>query len=89
MTARLVRITGRVQGVGYRDWVLREARRRGVSGWVRNRVDGSVEALLAGDGAPALIAACRDGPLLARVALVTEAEAAPPETQGFQRLPTL
>lgn len=89
MTCRLVRITGRVQGVGYRDWLLREARRRGISGWVRNRADGSVEALLAGADVPALVAACHTGPLLARVAAVTAAEAAPPEIQGFQRLPTL
>jgi acylphosphatase len=89
VTARLLRITGRVQGVGYRDWLVREATWRGVSGWVRNRADGSVEALLAGDGAAGLTAACRTGPLLARVAMVTEVEAAPPEIQGFQRLPTL
>ena len=44
---RLV-ITGRVQGVGFRAWTCGEARRRGLRGWVRNRHDGSVEALLIG-----------------------------------------
>ena len=46
-TVRL-RITGRVQGVGYRLWVTRTAASLGVRGWVRNRTDGSVEALVTG-----------------------------------------
>ena len=46
--ARLLRIRGLVQGVGYRNALLREATRLGLSGWVRNRSDGSVEALVAG-----------------------------------------
>ena len=66
--ARLV-ITGRVQGVGFRAWTRREARRRGLRGWVRNRSDGSVEALLIGDAAAVdgLAEACRRGPTMARV----------------------
>ena len=66
--ARLV-ITGRVQGVGFRAWTRREARRRGLRGWVRNRSDGSVEALLIGDAAAvdSLAEACRRGPTMARV----------------------
>jgi acylphosphatase len=66
--ARLV-ITGRVQGVGFRAWTRREARRRGLRGWVRNRSDGSVEALLIGDAASvdSLAEACRHGPITARV----------------------
>jgi acylphosphatase len=47
-TARRVSVTGRVQGVFYRDTARREAERRGVAGWVRNRPDGSVEALFEG-----------------------------------------
>lgn len=46
-----LRITGRVQGVGYRAAFLREAEHHGLSGWVRNRLDGSVEAVVDGDAA--------------------------------------
>lgn len=64
-----VRVTGTVQGVGYRAFVEREAVSRGLSGWVRNRRDGSVEAVLCGESAivEAMIAACFAGPRLARV----------------------
>jgi acylphosphatase len=68
LQARLT-ITGRVQGVGYRDWAMTTARRLGLSGWVRNRTDGAVEALIVGDDAAVgkMIEACRRGPSLARV----------------------
>jgi len=90
MNARLVRIRGRVQGVGYRDWLQREAVRRGVAGWVRNRLDGSVEALLSGEAAAlgALLLACRAGPPLARVSELEEAFAEPPAEPGFHLQPT-
>lgn len=90
MKARLVRIQGRVQGVGYRDWMLQEATRLGVQGWVRNRSDGTVEALVAGEEAAvqALLSACRRGPMLARVAGIEERFAEPPDEPGFRRLPT-
>jgi len=90
MTARRLVIRGRVQGVGYRDWMVREAIRLGVRGWVRNRSDGSVEALVAGagDAVAALMAACRIGPMLARVDEIAENLAEPPCTAGFQRMPT-
>ncbi len=91
MIARQVFIIGRVQGVGYRDWLRSKARQNGLSGWVRNRLDGSVEALLV--GAPGevanLITACHRGPPLARVEQIIEAEAELPEAAGFHRLPTL
>lgn len=77
VVARRVRIRGRVQGVGYRDWTLRRATALGLHGWVRNRRDGSVEALFAGPTAAVdrMIADCRDGPPLARVDAV-DSEAA-------------
>jgi acylphosphatase len=64
-----VTIRGRVQGVGYRAWVEDEATARGLEGWVRNRRDGSVEAVFAGpdDIVSDMIAACRSGPPSARV----------------------
>lgn len=91
MTALRLRITGRVQGVGFRDWLLVEAERHGLSGWVRNRADGTVEALLAGEApaVQAVVSACRLGPPLARVTAIEESFAEPPGEPGFQRLPTL
>ena len=88
--ARLV-ITGRVQGVGFRAWTRREARRRGLRGWVRNRGDGSVEALLIGDPATVdgLVEATRRGPSLARVDRVTRLPAEDDGSQDFDERPTL
>ena len=73
-TIRHVAIRGRVQGVGYRYWVEQQARARGLEGWVRNRRDGSVEALFAGppDVVSGMIASCRRGPASARVNAVEE-----------------
>ncbi|GEC15196.1 acylphosphatase [Nitrobacter winogradskyi] len=66
---RQVVIRGRVQGVGFRYWTMREAIRLGVGGWVRNRRDGSVEALFAGpaEAVAEITARCRSGPEFARV----------------------
>jgi acylphosphatase len=73
-TIRQVAIQGRVQGVGYRYWLEREARRRDLEGWVRNRRDGSVEAVFSGpeDTVSDMIAACRRGPSSARVDALAE-----------------
>lgn len=62
-------LRGRVQGVGYRAWCAREAEALGLRGWVRNRRDGSVEAVLAGPAVAvdAMVDACRSGPPGARV----------------------
>ena len=80
LQARLT-ISGHVQGVGYRDWALHTGLRLGLTGWVRNRRDGAVEAVLAGP--PALvadvIAACRRGPFNARVDAIEERDATPDE----------
>ena len=90
LQARLT-ITGRVQGVGYRDWAMAAARRLGLSGWVRNRTDGAVEALIVGDDrlVGQMIDACRRGPAMARVDNVdidpVDLDILP---QGFTQLPT-
>ena len=88
-----LRITGRVQGVGYREALCDEALRLAVSGWVRNRYDGSVEALLQGPRAAVdeVVAWARRGPPAARVAQL-DARAAPAEFDrpyvGFDCLPS-
>lgn len=86
-----VSITGLVQGVGYRAWVEREAQARGLSGWVRNRRDGSVEAVFAGTAGTveAMLAACHQGPGMARVHDVTATPADEPDGHGFGVLPTI
>ena len=76
-----VRIAGRVQGVSFRVWTERRANALGLSGWVRNLADGDVEAVFSGpaEAVDAMLAACREGPRLARVekvAIVGEAEPA-------------
>ena len=74
------RVRGRVQGVGFREALRAEALRLGVGGWVRNRADGSVEALLQGNDAAVdrLIAWAQRGPPLAQVHKV-DVSAAEPE----------
>jgi len=75
-TLRL-RIEGRVQGVGYRAWAVREARGLGLAGWVRNRSDRSVEALISGpeEAIERFLAAAHRGPRAATVAAVRVAPA--------------
>ena len=87
MRARHLLIEGRVQGVGYRDWMAREAARLGLSGWVRNRVDGKVEAVVGGPepAVEALLSLCRRGPLLARVDAVEETFWEGEVEEGFLR----
>ncbi len=78
-------IRGRVQGVGYRAWAQAMARQHGLSGWVRNRLDGTVEAVIAGpeDAVAAMIEACREGPPAARVDAIEVSEAAGANRPGF------
>ena len=88
MIAKRVVIAGRVQGVGYRDWMVARAREIGLSGWVRNLADGSVEALVAGDtpGVEEMLRMCRRGPRHATVTSITEELTDPPAEFGFHRL---
>ena len=86
---RLV-ISGRVQGVGFRAFVERQAHKRGVRGWVRNRRDGTVEALFIGED-PILAemeAACRRGPSMAMVTQLDRFDAADDGSDGFEARPT-
>ena len=100
LQARLT-IVGRVQGVGYRDWAIATGRRLGLTGWVRNRRDGAVEALVervlpnqlvvgADTAVGTMIEACRHGPALARVDSVdvepTDLDVLP---EDFKQLPTV
>ena len=86
-----VRITGRVQGVWYRGWTVDHARRLGLSGWVRNRRDGSVEAVFSGPerAVRAMIELCRQGPPAAFVRDVAEELETAPVEPGFRQAPTL
>jgi acylphosphatase len=89
---RIVRLRarGRVQGVGYRLWAVETATGLGLRGWVRNRVDGTVEMLLAGedDAVAAMIEAARLGPRGARVIEMCVSDAADDASGGFTARPT-
>jgi acylphosphatase len=86
-----LRITGRVQGVWYRGWTVDQARELGLDGWVRNRRDGSVEAVASGLATQVdeLVARCRLGPPGARVEDVHVAAEAETVERGFHQKPTV
>jgi len=85
-TQRLV-ITGRVQGVGYRNWTIGTARSLGITGWVRNLNDRGVEILASGEeeSLAALVEACRSGPRLARVEHIDVTPADDGSWKGFSK----
>ena len=90
ITVVRVRVSGRVQGVWYRGGTVERARLYGLAGWVRNRADGSVEALFAGmpGAVDAMVAECRAGPPAARVREL----AVSPDSfagSGFEQRPTV
>ncbi len=91
MIAKRMVARGLVQGVGFRAWMVHQARKLGLDGWVRNRADGSVEALVAGDTAAVeeLLRLCRRGPKLAEVLSIEEDLAEPPDLPGFHQVPTV
>jgi acylphosphatase len=88
-----LRIEGIVQGVGFRAFVEREATARGLDGWVRNRRDGGVEAVLAGPASliTEVIERCREGPRSARVDMLKVLDDAEPVAAGagFSARPTV
>ena len=81
-------VSGRVQGVFFRDTARRRAESAGVAGWVRNTPDGSVEAVFEGDPEPVedLVEFCRRGPSRAEVASVDVIEEPPEGLSGFEVL---
>jgi acylphosphatase len=92
MVTRQIRVRGRVQGVGYRAALQDEAQKLGLTGWVRNRSDGSVEALVQGspESLDAIVAWARRGPRGAHVADVVASDADhEPEHARFELRPTL
>lgn len=87
-----IRIHGRVQGVRYRAWAIEKATALGLDGWVRNRTDGTVEALAVGEDTALaqLVAACHEGPVFAKVTKVeTEPAQGITPRDGFIRKPTV
>jgi acylphosphatase len=88
MATRLT-VRGRVQGVGYRQWMCGEAVRLGLDGWVRNRIDGSVEAVIDGPqpAVAAMVESARRGPPAARVSSV-DTEDIEGRFSGFEARPT-
>ena len=83
--ARRIRIYGRVQGVFFRQWTVNQARPLGVTGWVRNCPDGSVEAHIAGEeeAVTRLVEAMREGPSQAHVEGLTVDDVEPEDLSGF------
>jgi acylphosphatase len=90
MAAARVVIHGRVQGVWFRAWTREQATARSLDGWVRNRRDGTVEALFSGDDQKVeeMVALCGEGPPRAKVTEVQRFPAAPRAEKGFRQLPT-
>jgi acylphosphatase len=86
VTRKRVVVTGRVQGVFFRDSTRRRAEALRVAGWVSNRLDGAVEAVFEGDAEAVdqLVEFCRRGPGRAEVASVEVAEEEPEGLSGFQ-----
>jgi acylphosphatase len=90
-TSLRLRIEGHVQAVGYRNFIIAEARKLGVDGWVRNRSDGSVEALVSGETkvVESLIALCAKGPDGCRIKHIDMETVEAPSEKGFNRRPSV
>lgn len=89
VTKRL-KIFGKVQGVGYRAWTVQAATQMGLTGWVRNRTDGSVEAVVTGDDEAVrnFIAACYDGPKASKVETISVSDGLDELLKGFEQRET-
>ena len=90
MICKHVIVSGRVQGVGFRYWVAREAEGLGITGWVRNLADGRVEAVFSVDQSAVgeMLARLQMGPRLANVSDLAVSDAAPADFAGFEIRPT-
>jgi len=91
ITSLRVHVHGFVQGVGFRDFLIMAAQRHKLDGWVRNRGDGSVEALVSGPtkSVEAFVSAATQGPRGARVNAVDLHSSQPPAEKGFQQVASL
>lgn len=91
MKAVRVRVEGLVQGVWYRAWTTEQAGKLGLDGWVRNRHDGSVEAVFSGpeDQVDAMIEMCRQGSPLSRVESIEVTEETETVESGFSARSTV
>jgi acylphosphatase len=91
LTSLRLRIEGFVQAVGYRHFVMEEARKLNLDGWIRNRSDGTVEALASGStkAVEAFVAVCMRGPPGSTVTNVELHKSEPPEEKGFHRRPSV
>jgi acylphosphatase len=91
LTTLRLRIEGSVQAVGYRNFAIAEARKLGIDGWVRNRADGTVEALASGStkSVETFVGLCMRGPEGSRIKNVELHKAEPPDEKGFHRRPSM
>lgn len=91
ITSLIVQVHGFVQGVGFRDFLMVAAREQNLDGWVRNRSDGTVEALVSGTtkAVEAFVTHATRGPSGAKVRAVDLHNSQPPKQKGFARRPTL
>ncbi|MEN3747868.1 acylphosphatase [Sphingomonas sp. HF-S3] len=87
MATQRIFVSGRVQGVTYRDWTVRTAKKFGLTGWVRNLSDGRVEILADGEeeAIGQLVEACREGPTMARVDNVSAVHDTDKPVKGFTK----
>ncbi|MDB5733435.1 MAG: acylphosphatase [Alphaproteobacteria bacterium] len=91
ITSLRVHVHGIVQGIGFRDFLIMSAQRQKLDGWVRNRADGSVEALVSGPtkAVEMFVSHATKGPEGAKVSAVDLHNSEPPAEKGFIRRPSL